>query len=108
MGQADTARDMEEELTSPRRPVRTVGEEAKKRLGRYCEFWGVAHIVADIYKCLPILQIIIRKPKAWPRRNEKRLYVGPFAKRMQVESPELTEADSKDGELVGQMTSSHQ
>ena len=29
--------------------------------------------------------------------------LGPFAKHMQVESPELTEADSEDGEPVGQM-----
>ena len=30
-GQADTTRQMEEEPTSPWRPVRMVGEEAKKR-----------------------------------------------------------------------------
>ena len=38
MGQANTARDMEEELTSLQRPIRMAGEEAKKRLEQYHKF----------------------------------------------------------------------
>ena len=52
-----------------------MGEEAKKRLELYREFRALAHFMADIYMCLPILQIEIRHPKARPRRNVKRPYV---------------------------------
>jgi len=54
------------ESASPRRPVRTVGEEAKRRLKRYCESTtNLCVFLADVPKYLHTLPTNIQKPKVW-------------------------------------------
>jgi len=65
------------ESASPRRPVRTVGEEAKRHLERYHEstLQSVC-LLADMSKYLHTLPTDIKKLRVWFRMNEGWQQVG--------------------------------